>query len=136
MTDRNQRYGRPSALGLFVLVAGIMLMHAVVFAACHGGSSGAHTGHPPAVTMAMSGTPASISSAEHPSDADAAHTSMHACVFVLSALALALGLILVAWLGADPGDTAGPAARARLSRQPRPPPWTVLSLPELSILRI
>ncbi len=135
MTDRTQRYGRPSALGLFVLVAGIMLMHAVVFAACHGGSSDAQAGHPPAVTMSMSGTPASTASAEGVGGM-AAHTSMHACVFVLSALALALGLILVAWLGADPGDTAGPAARARLSRQPRPPPWTVLSLPELSILRI
>ncbi|MGY2060836.1 DUF6153 family protein [Nocardia gipuzkoensis] len=136
MTDRTQRYGRPSALGLFVLVAGIMLMHAVVFAACHAGSGDGHSGHPPAVTKGMSSTPASTASTDHPSGVDAAHTSMHACVFVLSALALALGLILVAWLGADPGDTAGPAARARLSRQPRPPPWTVLSLPELSILRI
>ncbi|MFI5778053.1 DUF6153 family protein [Nocardia sp. NPDC051570] len=135
MTDRTQPYGRLRVLGLFVLVAGVMIMHAVVFGAGHAGA----VSH--AATTQMSTAHAAMPPAAHSSDpacdgCGAGHTGMHACVFVLSALAFALGLVALAWLGADPGDTAGPVARARLARHPRPPPWTVLSLPELSILRI
>ncbi len=64
------------------------------------------------------------------------HAGMHACVFVLVTLALALGLAVIAWLGADRILGAGHLARARLRRRTRPPPWTVLSLAELAILRI
>lgn len=64
------------------------------------------------------------------------HAGMHACVFVLVTLALALGLAVIAWLGADRIPSAGRLARAGLLRRTRPPPWTVLSLAELAILRI
>ncbi|NKY46143.1 DUF6153 family protein [Nocardia cerradoensis] len=64
------------------------------------------------------------------------HAGMHACVFVLVTLALALGLAVIAWLGADRTPSAGRLARAGLRRRTRPPPWTVLSLAELAILRI
>lgn len=64
------------------------------------------------------------------------HAGMHACVFVLVSLALALGLAVIAWLGADRILGAGHLARFGLRRRTRPPPWTVLSLAELAILRI
>ncbi|PPJ37044.1 hypothetical protein C5E45_17685 [Nocardia nova] len=64
------------------------------------------------------------------------HAGMHACVFVLVTLALALGLAVIAWLGADRILGAGHLARFGLRRRARPPPWTVLSLAELAILRI
>ncbi|OBA53418.1 hypothetical protein A5780_26645 [Nocardia sp. 852002-20019_SCH5090214] len=64
------------------------------------------------------------------------HAGMHACVFVLVTLALALGLAVIAWLGAARILGAGRLARFRLRRRTRPPPWTVLSLAELAILRI
>ncbi|MFF0453389.1 hypothetical protein [Nocardia africana] len=64
------------------------------------------------------------------------HAGMHACVFVLVTLALALGLAVIAWLGADRILGAGHLARSGLRRRTRPPPWTVLSLAELAILRI
>ncbi|AHH21349.1 hypothetical protein NONO_c65790 [Nocardia nova SH22a] len=63
------------------------------------------------------------------------HGGMHACVFVLVALALALGLTVIAWIGSE--RLSGPGRGMRVgSRRDRPPPWTVLSLAELAILRI
>ncbi|WP_157126099.1 DUF6153 family protein [Nocardia mikamii] len=64
------------------------------------------------------------------------HAGMHACVFVLVTLALALGPAVIAWLGADRILGAARLARLGLRRRTRPPPWTVLSLAELAILRI
>nr|WP_146101086.1 hypothetical protein [Nocardia nova] len=64
------------------------------------------------------------------------HAGMHACVFVLVTLALALGLAVIAWLGAARILGAGRLARFERRRRTRPPPWTVLSLAELAILRI
>lgn len=60
---------------------------------------------------------------------------MHACVFILTVLTLLLGLAL---LGRISGRTDGSARPAPLwpSRRARPPPWTMPSLAELSILRI
>ncbi len=63
------------------------------------------------------------------------HGGMHACVFILTLLALALGLILLGRIGNDPYDSAR-TTRRRLSRRTRPPPWTMPSLADLSILRI
>ncbi|GAB2690300.1 hypothetical protein [Nocardia thraciensis] len=64
------------------------------------------------------------------------HGGMHACVFVLAALVLALGLAVLAWIGFGGRDAGQRAARPRAFRRARPPPWTVLSLSELAILRI
>jgi hypothetical protein len=61
---------------------------------------------------------------------------MHLCIFVLTALALALGLTLLAWTGAAWRDLLLQAIRRLLFRRARPPPWTVPSLAELAILRI
>lgn len=69
-------------------------------------------------------------------DGCTSHAGMHACVFVLVTLALALGLAVIACLGADRILGAGHLARVGLRRRTRPPPWTVLSLADLAILRI
>ncbi|WP_307719354.1 DUF6153 family protein [Nocardia mexicana] len=64
------------------------------------------------------------------------HGGMHACVFVLAALVLALGLAVLAWVGFGGRDTGRQATSRQAFRRARPPPWTVLSLSELAILRI
>ncbi|WP_187686881.1 DUF6153 family protein [Nocardia wallacei] len=187
------------ALGVLVLLTGVALMHAVVFAPSHAHAGPA--GHTPATptlahtagvahTLGLALTHAqghaSIVGADHldhvgetspmpvagqahsahahagleqiraggvesigtvahrdpPATGDAgcadcgnAHHGLHGCVFVLVALALLLGLVMLAWVGAR-----RPGGRLRVRLQPfagaRSPPWTVLSLPELSILRI
>ncbi|MFC9663687.1 hypothetical protein ACFVJ5_25875 [Nocardia sp. NPDC127606] len=63
------------------------------------------------------------------------HAAVHACVFVLAALAIALTLVLLYRLG-DTSEAARHPSRAWRGRRERPPPWTVLTLSQLAILRI
>lgn len=63
------------------------------------------------------------------------HTAVHACVFVLAALAIALTLVLLYRLG-DTVEAARRTPRIWRGRRMRPPPWTVLTLSQLAILRI
>jgi hypothetical protein len=63
------------------------------------------------------------------------HAAIHACVFVLAALAIALTLVLLYRL-ADTAEAARHPSRAWRGRRERPPPWTVLTLSQLAILRI
>ncbi|MFE5478555.1 DUF6153 family protein [Nocardia sp. NPDC056541] len=63
------------------------------------------------------------------------HSAVHACVFVLAALAIALTLVLLYRLG-DTSEAARQPSRAWRGRRERPPPWTVLTLSQLAILRI
>ncbi|MBY8854959.1 hypothetical protein K7711_00550 [Nocardia sp. CA2R105] len=60
---------------------------------------------------------------------------VHACVFILTALVLLLGLALLGRVG-DDADASARTVRGWAARRARPPPWTTLSLAELSILRI
>lgn len=154
------RYAR--AFGLFALLAGIVAMHALVIGMSgmpHGGPTTG--GSPvmaqhspehgmaeleamlpeitaPAVLMAVAGPAPAAMVANHCADGGCGgdHSGMHACVFVLAALLLGLGLALLAWIGLARGDTANPKVRMPRAAQARPPPWTVPSLAELSILRI
>ncbi|MGQ4616512.1 hypothetical protein [Nocardia sp. R7R-8] len=67
---------------------------------------------------------------------DGAHSALHGCVFILVAAIALAALVLLYRMAVDrPG---GGAARARhwRARRERPPPWTVLTLAELAILRI
>ncbi|WP_280266088.1 hypothetical protein [Nocardia wallacei] len=57
-------------------------------------------------------------------------------MFVLAGLVLALGLAVLGWIGFGGGAAGRRAGRPRVVRRARPPPWTVLSLSELAILRI
>ncbi|MFB8281748.1 DUF6153 family protein [Nocardia colli] len=158
--------GLARALGVLVLLAGIVAMHAAVFAV-HGeaaaadhhamaavditpdpmsvehGSAGKDDRSLPAMSMAVTG-PAVLSDANHvvpkPNCAGdgcgGTHGGMHGCVFILAAAALLLALVLLYRLGvARPGNAVA-RLRHRRPRRERSPPWTVLSLAELSILRI
>jgi hypothetical protein len=60
--------------------------------------------------------------------------AMHPCVFVLTMLLLALGLAVLGWVGIERNEWR--PGRTWPVRCARPPPWTVLSLAELAILRI
>ncbi|MEU8896460.1 hypothetical protein [Nocardia sp. NPDC048505] len=67
---------------------------------------------------------------------DTGHAGLHGCVFILTALGSALLLVLLYYVAVERA-----AGRPRLpwhwrAERERPPPWTVLSLAELSILRI
>ncbi|MGW5374655.1 hypothetical protein ACWESM_04380 [Nocardia sp. NPDC003999] len=67
---------------------------------------------------------------------DGEHSALHGCVFILAASIALAALVLLRRLAFDrPG---GGAARPRhwRARRARPPPWTVLTLAELAILRI
>ncbi|MGW6726561.1 hypothetical protein ACWF9G_11710 [Nocardia sp. NPDC055029] len=64
------------------------------------------------------------------------HAAVHSCVFVLAALAVALTLVLLYRLAGDTAATGHAATRPWRGRRERPPPWTVLSLSQLAILRI
>ncbi|MEW1735572.1 hypothetical protein AB0346_06450 [Nocardia beijingensis] len=67
---------------------------------------------------------------------DGGHSALHGCVFILVAAIVSAALVLLSRLAVDrPG---GGAARPRhwRARRERPPPWTVLTLAELAILRI
>ncbi|MGW4842946.1 DUF6153 family protein [Nocardia brasiliensis] len=64
------------------------------------------------------------------------HGALHGCVFILAAVALLLALVVLYRLAVDRSSTAAAPLRHRRPRRERAPPWTVLSLAELSILRI
>ncbi|WP_431956778.1 hypothetical protein [Nocardia lijiangensis] len=63
------------------------------------------------------------------------HAGLHACVFILTVLSMAVLLVVLYRIAGD-HHTGGPTPRHRRPERERPPPWTVLSLAELSILRI
>ncbi len=117
---------------MLVLLAGIVAMHSAVFAT-------AHAEHP---TPAHHSAEAVTDTAPTPpADTDCGaggcteHAGIHGCVFVLVALAAALTLTLLYRLG-DGAATVRTALLIWRGRRERPPPWTVLSLSQLAILRI
>lgn len=63
------------------------------------------------------------------------HSAVHSCVFVLVALVLAATLVLLYRL-TDVEAAAARTVRTWRGRRERPPPWTVLTLAQLAILRI
>ncbi|PXX68690.1 hypothetical protein DFR70_102374 [Nocardia tenerifensis] len=153
--------GLARSLYVLVLLAGIVAMHAAVFAVHgHAETTADHaaarteaglvqmhavsTGSDPKeITVGAQGSasPAGQPVADHPAQCagdgcGGTHGGMHGCVFVLAAAALLLGLVLLYRLPVDrPGGEAARLRRIRPRRE-RSPPWTVLSLAELAILRI
>ncbi|MGV9414599.1 hypothetical protein ACWDOP_32250 [Nocardia sp. NPDC003693] len=144
------------AFGLFTLLAGIAIMHALVIGTGHAASPAhdmppghaatanhadftdhaATTDHTAVTASTLAATTDHASNTPGCGDCDGGHAGLHGCVFVLTALLLGLGLALLAWVGAPrPGgdDTKARPARAHHAR---PPPWTVLTLADLAILRI
>jgi hypothetical protein len=64
------------------------------------------------------------------------HAGMHGCVFVMTAVSALGGLALLYWIGVARMTLIVSHLRRRCRRRERAPPWTVLSLSELSILRV
>ncbi|MEV0298775.1 DUF6153 family protein [Nocardia sp. NPDC050710] len=148
--------GVPRMLGVLVLLAGIAAMHAGIFPIGPGDHHVAMTAQPDrhgaqplppadrhgATTAARA--EGALPAAEHVLRAagigcdgcDSGHAGLHGCVFILTALALAFLLVLLYRVAVDrPGGGVSKPRHWR-PRRARPPPWTVLSLAELSILRI
>ncbi|WP_067670305.1 DUF6153 family protein [Nocardia miyunensis] len=93
--------------------------------------------HDPASMMAA---PASMMPGGHmdmgcANDCCVMRGGMHACVFILTALVLLLGLAFLGRVG-DDAAVSTRTVRGWAARHARPPPWTTPSLAELSILRI
>lgn len=119
-------------LGVLALLLGIAAMHAGVFSMGHDMPASAGS----SVVMAESVT-ASGHAPASPGDHPGGHTSSHGCDYlVLSGLVLGIGLILLHWITDRSRDTRPPALATWRMHRERPPPWTSLSLSELSILRI
>lgn len=118
---------------LLALLAGIVTMHAVAIVPehrAHGAMAGMDTGH------AMAAHHQSTDTSCGGDGCAPRHGGMHGCVFVMTAVPFIVGLALLCWVGVG-RVTAFVAALCRhRRRRQRAPPWTVLSLSELSILRV
>jgi hypothetical protein len=67
---------------------------------------------------------------------DKHHSALYACVFIMSVVGFGVALAMLCWIRRDRVRDASSQLRHGHWRHQRAPPWTVLSLPELSILRI
>ena len=118
---------------LTALLGGIVTMHAVSFTLGH---------------HAVSSTPATVEHHAMGGHADPAdttcqgdscgqqHTGLHGCVFIMTAISVVAGLALLCWVGLSRASLIAPSLHRRCGRRQRAPPWTVLTLSELSILRV
>ena len=116
---------------LVMLLGGIITMHAVTVTVGHDAVASTSTvGH-----HAKSGHAQPADTPCAPDDCQQ-HTGLHGCVFILTAIAIAAGLMLLCWIGIDRAEPLSSRMRRLCRRRQRAPPWTVLSLYELSILRV
>ncbi|MUL74481.1 DUF6153 family protein [Mycolicibacterium sp. CBMA 226] len=118
------------AVGLLVLIAGIVGMHSLIVTSAHPTSH-----HARAAAHRHASAPAAQTSLSDACDCNG-HNGFHACVFVMTELLTILGLALLYWLGVAPERHVQARIRQALRRRQRAPPWTVLTLEELSLLRI
>lgn len=170
MADRRQLPRAPGfarLLGLLALLAGIVAMHAAVFATpathdttapIHGSANAPNTSDPATAQFAVAGAANTADAHATPPYASAvtgghgaapihtdfgcdmagcgAHAGLHGCVFILVAAGFVLALVLLYRVPATgPGPRRALPGFRRAPRE-RAPPWTVLSLSQLSILRI
>lgn len=117
-------------VGLLVLIAGIIGMHSLIVTPGHGPSH-----HSQVAVHQHASAPAAQTSLSDACDCNG-HNGFHACVFVMTELLTILGLALLYWLGVAPAQNVQARIRQALRRRQRAPPWTVLTLAELSLLRI
>lgn len=127
MTHRSTR---SHVVGMLVLIAGIIGMHSLIVTSGHGS---AH--HPQAAVYQHASAPAMQTCMSDACDCNG-HNGFHACVFVMTELLTILGLALLYWLGVAPEQNVQARIRQALRRRQRAPPWTVLTLAELTLLRI
>ena len=114
---------------LLALLCGIVTMHAVAVMP-------GHQSHGDTVAMATTGAHHANDTSCGDDGCGSGHTGMHGCVFVMTAVSVIAGLTLLCWVGVGriTAFVARPFHQRR--RRQRAPPWTVLSLFELSILRV
>lgn len=113
---------------LLALLGGIVTMHAVAIVPGH---------HAQTDTVA-------VANAHHHADdtscgddgCGSRHTGMHGCVFIVTAVSVIAGLALLCWVGVGRITASVAQLFHHRRRRQRAPPWTVLSLSELSILRV
>ncbi|NMN94767.1 DUF6153 family protein [Antrihabitans stalactiti] len=136
MAAASIRLGLIRLVGIVLLLTGVVAMHVGVFANGHAHEADAMPSHH---SLAMADVGATISASDPCLDdgCDTGHAMVHACVFVLSTVALMVVLTLLWWIGIDRVRRVLPSKLLfRSGRRGRAPPWTVLTLSELSILRI
>lgn len=129
----------PAVARLLLLVAllgGIVTMHAVTFTLGHDHDAQSAM----AATMQHHTTGGHADPAPAPCDDDCGpqHTGLHGCVFVMTAIAIIAALAMLCWIGTRSAVLVTPKIRRSHRRRQRapPPPWTVPSLHQLSILRV
>ena len=119
--------GYRRVVGVLVLAIGIVGMHALVVAPGHAMAVGS--------AMVMRHGDAAAPIAVDACDCGG-HHGFHACVFVMTELIGMVGLLLLCWVVGRMDLRAPARIRDMLRRRQRAPPWTVLTLSELSLLRI
>ncbi|NNH76069.1 hypothetical protein HLB23_40555 [Nocardia uniformis] len=119
--------GPPRILVLLALLVGIAAMHAGVMLIQHG------AGPNSVVSVGEHGDFAATGAGD---DEIIVHSAIHTCVFVLSALELTVGLVLLYRSENPSGDRQLSTSRHWHMHCGRPPPWTSPALAELSVLRI
>lgn len=131
MTHRSTRFRAIGwVVGLLVLIAGIIGMHSLAVTSAHTPSH-----HAQAAVPRHASAPAVQTSMSDACNCNG-HNGFHACVFVITELLTIAGLALLYWLGVTPEENVQARIRQALRRRQRAPPWTVLTLAELSLLRI
>lgn len=128
--DVTHRSTRLHVVGMLVLIAGIIGMHSLVVTSAHVPSH-----HAQVAVHHHTSAPVAHTSMSDACDCNG-HNGFHACVFVMTELLTILGLALLYWLGVAPRQNVEARIRQALRRRQRAPPWTVLTLAELSLLRI
>ncbi|MFC9893732.1 DUF6153 family protein [Nocardia sp. NPDC127579] len=125
-------------LAVLALLAGIVAMHAGVFSMSPAHAAASHSTHhaTPDHTMDTAPVQPDATPGCGGADCDLGHAGLHGCVFILTAFGLTLLLVLLYYVPAGPSSGLRPPSRHWRAERERPPPWTVLSLAELSILRI
>ncbi|MEC3954638.1 DUF6153 family protein [Nocardia sp. CDC153] len=115
-------------LGVLALLAGIAAMHAGVFSI-----ETPEMGGSTSVLTAPATHHDSPAMDEHPGPI---HVRHGCAAFILAAVAFAIGLMLLGWIG-RPAQPARPSdPESERAHRERAPPWTVPTLADLSILRI
>ncbi|MGB8407200.1 MAG: DUF6153 family protein [Mycobacterium sp.] len=120
-----QRYVRWRLLGVLVLIVGVIGMHSLVIAP-------GHTLHAERAAVHATAHQVQLGDA---CDCNG-HNAFHACVFVMTDLLVLAALALLCWIGATADMRTPSRIREVLRRRQRAPPWTVLTLAEMSLLRI
>lgn len=111
---------------LIAVAAGVLLMHSLIA---------------PTAIAAVHEPAATASHAEDPhgcggDGCEQPHLTGHQCAGVIVVIGALTAAMLLWWHPADPAARRSRVSAGRVQAGRGPPPWTVLSLAELSILRV